>query len=112
MDLAEGISASLDGRISCGQDTIGDVLGQTKNLGDSEIRRRVRQESGHGWIGYMNLIGPDKVIMTRSTRLRKWLGMRAWGRWLLRWRGWVIAGVVLAIFLLTVVYPLAASGVI
>jgi hypothetical protein len=112
MDLAEGISASLNGKISCGQDTIGDVLGQTKNLGDSEIRRRVRQESGRGWIGYMNLVGPDNVIMTRSTRLRRWLEMRAWGRWLLRWRGWVIAGVVLATFLLTVVYPLAASGVI
>lgn len=106
LDLAEGILASLDSGISYGHDTMGDLLAETKNLGDSEIRRRVRRESGRGRIGYMGLVGPDKGFITRSAQLRMWLERRASGRWLLRWRGWVIAGASLGILSLTVVYPL------
>jgi hypothetical protein len=107
IDLAEGILGSL-GEIPRGPDTLGDLIARTRNLGDSEIRRRVRREWGHGKIGYMVLVGPETGIMTRSARLRRWLEKKAWGRWLLKWRGWVIAGLTLAILLITVVSPLAA----
>ena len=109
IDLAEGIAASLNNDPTCGQDTVGEVIAGTRHLGDREIRRRIKRESGRGRIGYADLVGPDNAVITRSVRVKRWLEKRRWGRWLLRWRGWVIAGVSLAVFGIAVVYPVSLS---
>ena len=106
MDLAEGITESLNSDVGHGQDTVADVVDETRGLGHAEIRRRVRLKSGRGRIGYVNMFGPDKAVLTRAGRLRRWLERRKWGRWLLRRRGWVIAGTVLVVLCITIVLPL------
>jgi hypothetical protein len=106
MDLAGGISASLGAGVLGDPDTTGDVLAKTTHLGNAEMRRRVRRASGRGRMSYMSLDESDRAMVTRSAQLRSWLEMRAWGRWLLRWWAWVIAGVTLAFLLLGVVWPL------
>jgi hypothetical protein len=107
IDLADGIVGSLNSDIPGGQETGADAIAGMRGLGDSEIRRRVRRESGRGKIGYMDLFGPDKLVITRSTRLRRRLERKGWGRWLLRWRGWVIAAVTLGVLLICGVLPVA-----
>jgi hypothetical protein len=53
MDLTEALTVSLNNDVSRGQDTDTSMIAGTKNLGNSEIRRRVRRESGREKIGYM-----------------------------------------------------------
>ena len=100
MDLAGGLAESLNSQIGT------DGVGRPRDLGDAEIRRRVRLESGRGRIGYVDMFGPDKAVLTRAGRLRRWLERRKWGRWLLRRRGWVIAGTVLVVLCITIIPPL------
>jgi hypothetical protein len=105
MDLAEAIAASLNSDSVRGQDPAANIFAGTKEMGDGEIRRRIRRKSKRGDIGYVNLVWPDKAIITRSVRLRMWLERRRWGRWLLRWRGWVIAATIVVVLLIGVVFP-------
>lgn len=108
IDLADGIAGSLNSHIPGGQNTSADMIAGMRGLGDSEIRRRVRRKAEHGKIGYMDLCGPDKPVITRSAQLRRSLEMKGWGRWLLRRKGWVIAGVAVGLLLIGVVagtYP-------
>ena len=105
MDLAEAIVASLNSDAVRGQDPVANIFAGTKELGDGEIRRRIRRESKRGVIGYVNLVWPDKATITRSVQLRTWLERRRWGRWLLRRRGWVIAATIVVVLLIGVVFP-------
>jgi hypothetical protein len=105
MDLAEAIAASLNSDAVRGQDPVANIFAGTKELGDGEIRRRIRRESKRGVIGYVNLVWPDKATITRSVQLRMWLERRRWGRWLLRWRRWVIAATIVVMLLIGVVFP-------
>jgi hypothetical protein len=104
MDLAEAIAASLNSDGIRGQDPAANIFAGTKDVGDREIRRRIRRESKRGEIGYVDLAWPNKAVITRSVQLRMWLQGRRWGRWFLRWRGWVIAATIVVV-LIGVVFP-------
>lgn len=107
MDLAEAIATSLNSDSVRGQDPVANMFAGTKEMGDGEIRRRIRSKSKRGDIGYVNLVWPDKTAITRSVQLRMWLERRRWGRWLLRWRGWVIAATIVVVLLIGVVFPVS-----
>ena len=113
MDLAEAIAASLDSDGVRGRDPAANIFAGTKDVGDGEIRRRIKRESKRGEIGYVDLVWPNKAAITRSAQLRMWLQKRRWGRWLLRRRRWVIVAtvvVVVLIVLVSLVSSLAIKG--
>jgi hypothetical protein len=105
MDLAEAIAACLNSDSTRGQDSAASIFAETKDMGDGEIRRRVERKSKRGEIEYVDLVRSDMAAITRSAQLRMWLQKRRWGRWLLRWRGWIIAATVLVVLLIVVVFP-------
>jgi hypothetical protein len=111
MDLAEAIAASLNSDDVRGQDPAANIFAGTKDVGDGEIRRRIKKESKRGEIGYVDLVRLDEAAVTRSVRLRMWLQKRRWGRWLLRWRRWVIAATTVVVLLIGVVFPLSCLAV-
>jgi hypothetical protein len=111
MDLAEAIVASLNSDGVCGQDSATNIFAGTKDVGDGEIRKRIKRESKRGEIGYVDLVRPDKAATTRSVRLRMWLQKRRWGRWLLRRRRWVIAATIVVVLLIGVVFPVSSLAV-
>ena len=111
MDLAEAIAASLNSDDVRGQDPAANIFAGTKDVGDGEIRRRIKKESKRGEIGYVDLVRLDEAAVTRSVRLEMWLQKRRWGRWLLRWRRWVIAATTVVVLLIGVVFPLSCLAV-
>lgn len=111
MDLAEAIAASLNSDGVRGQDSAANIFAGTKDVGDGEIRRRIKKESKRGEIGYVDLVRLDEAAVTRSVRLGMWLQKRRWGRWLLRWRRWVIAATTVVVLLIVVVFPLSCLAV-
>jgi hypothetical protein len=111
MDLAEAIATNLNSDCVRSQDSAANIFAATKDVGDGEIRRRIKRESKRGQIGYVDLVRPYKAAITRSVRLRTWLQKRRWGRWLLRWRRWVIAATIVVVLLFGVVFPTSCLAV-